>query len=240
MNPFSLWLALGCTLGLWQAVHQVAGSQRWLTLLAGLGVLLGALAGARLGYACLHPAVFRSQPWSVLWFWQGGLTWIGAPPGALLALWLLARRMGNAPLELANALLPLLPAVAAATWLGCWGAGCAYGLRLPEGTWWGILAIDEEGHLALRWPLQPLAGLSLVGVFWGLEYLGHHLSPGQRVGWGGLVFALHSAFFSLLRADSPPVWNGWRLDVVLAVLIGLMSLGVLVVSQRSWPRRAEA
>lgn len=238
MNPFSLWLALGVTLGLWQVAHTGPPRERFVHLGLGVVVLLAALAGARLGYVLLHLGPFRAQPGLVPQVWQGGVTWVGALPGALLGLGGLAWGLRRPFLGLAERLLPLLPAVGAAAWLGCWGAGCAYGAPASPATWWALPVVDELGQSNWRWPLQPLAALTLLGGFGLLEAFLREAPPARRVGWGGLWFAAHTALFSLGRADVPPAWHGQRLDLPLCLILGASCAGLLVSTYLSRGRKA--
>ncbi|WP_322806698.1 hypothetical protein, partial [Thermanaerothrix sp.] len=89
----------------------------------------------------------------------------------------------------------------------------------------------EWGHTNLRWPLQPLAALSLLGLFWALEVRLREATVARRVGWGGLLFAVHTGLFSLARADVPPTWNTIRLDLALSALIGA---GCLILLLRAY------
>lgn len=238
MNPFSLWLALGVTLGLWQVARAGTRRERLAYLGMGVMVVLAALLGARLGYVLLHPGPFRAQPGLIPQVWQGGLTWVGALPGALLGLGGLAWWRRRPFLALVERMLPLLPMVAAAAWLGCWGAGCAYGPPAPESAWWALLVVDELGQVGWRWPLQPLAALTLLGGFGLLEISLHEALPAQRVGWGGVLFAAHTALFSLGRADVPPSWHGQRLDLPMCLILGALCAGLLVTTYLSGGRKA--
>ncbi|MDT8898170.1 prolipoprotein diacylglyceryl transferase [Thermanaerothrix sp. 4228-RoL] len=228
MNPFSLWLALGVTLGLWQVAHSGPPRARFARLGLGLAVLMAALIGARLGYVILHPTYFRAHPLVIPQVWQGGLSGVGALLGGLVGLGGLAWGLRRSWLVLGADLLPLLPTVTAAAWLGCWDAGCAYGPSAPAGAWWALPIRDEWGHTTLRWPLQPLAAMSLLALFWAMERRWQEPPAAHRVGWGGLVFALHTVLFSLARADEPPTWNAIRLDLALGTLLGAGCLILLL------------
>ncbi|MCX8025817.1 MAG: prolipoprotein diacylglyceryl transferase [Thermanaerothrix sp.] len=231
MNPFSLWLALGVTLGLWQVMHTGPPRARFARLGLGLAVLLTALLGARLGYVLLNPTYFRAYPLAIPQVWQGGVSGVGALLGVLLGLSGLAWALRRSWLTLCADLLPLLPTVTAAAWLGCWEAGCAYGPPAPAGTWWALPIRDEWGRTTLRWPLQPLAALSLLGLFWALEMRLQEATAARRVGWGGVVFAVHTSLFSLARADVPPTWHTIRLDLALSALVGT---GCLILLLRAY------
>lgn len=261
MNAFSVWVGLGATVGLWRIVRSAPQRQIGTWLNAGLFVLFFTLAGARLSYVWLNWSYFAPHLVESVMIWLGGLTWPGAFAGAGLALIMLSLLYRKSPNRLpphttrlplgwvGDRLYPLLPPLAIAVWMGCWQSGIAYGAALPAGTWWGMPALDASGASNLRFPLQPLAALTLLEFFWLLEARIRPLRPAGRL--SGLAVAgllLHLAAFSLLRADPAPQWNGLRLEtwfamVFLALLLILAVINILVLranrkSASSYPERS--
>jgi prolipoprotein diacylglyceryltransferase len=186
--------------------------------------------------------------------WLGGLAWTGAVAGAGLALILLAFQYraslnrlsphtAHLPLgPLGDYLYPLLPPLAVTVWLGAWQVGIAYGAALPAGTFGGIPALDESGVTSLRFPLQPLAALTLLVFFWLLETrVKLTFSAGRLAGLAIAGLLLHTIAFSLLRADPAPYWSGLRVDTWLGMLyliffITLVTINTMIQrSQRKNP-----
>jgi prolipoprotein diacylglyceryltransferase len=238
VNAFSVWVGLGATVGLWRIVRSAPQRQAETWLNAGLFVLFFTLAGARLSYIWLNWSYFASHLVESAMIWLGGLTWPGAFAGAGLALIMLSLLYRNSPDRLpphtpylplgwvGDRLYPLLPPLAIAVWIGCWQSGIAYGVALPAGTWWGMPALDASGASSLRFPLQPLAALTLLEFFWLLETRIRPLRPpGLLFGLAVAGLLLHLAAFSLLRDDPAPYWNGLRLDTWFAVF----SLALLLI-----------
>ncbi len=230
VNTFSVWIGLGATVGLWRVAQSVPPKQVNAWLNAGLLVLALALVGARLSYAWTNWSYFAAHPVEIPQFWLGGLTWPGAVAGLIPALAALAiqyrglrsRPGGDERLPLGwlgDRLYPLLPPLAITAWIGSWQAGSAYGSPLPPGTPFGMPSLDESGATSLRFPLQPLAALTLVAFFWLLETRVKPLRPAGKL--SGLAlggFLLHLLIFTLLRADPSPTWRGLRVDAWFAIL----------------------
>ncbi len=229
MSLYSLLIGIGGSLGLLQVTRRVPEKQALRWTAAGLAVLAAGLLGARLNYAFLHPELFRAAPLNVLRFWLGGLSWPGALLFALLSL-TAASALLRAPLgRTADLLAPLVPAVAVMTWLGCNQAGCAYGVEIPDESFWALRLPDEQGLLASRWPLQLTAAASLLLLSWRVERgsAAAFKLPGGQACSLGLAFGLHTLLFSWLRADNPLVWRSVRLDMAAAAgLAGLCLLGL--------------
>jgi prolipoprotein diacylglyceryltransferase len=212
----------------------------WLN--AGLLVLALALVGARLSYVWTNWSYFAAHPIEIPQFWLGGLTWPGAVAGLIPALVTLlvqyralrSRPGGDEHLPsgwLGDRLYPLLPPLAITAWIGSWQVGSAYGSQLPPGTWWGVPSLDESGAASLRFPLQPLAALTLLAFFWLLETRVKPLHPAGKL--SGLAlggFLLHLLIFSLLRADPSPTWCGLRVDAWFAILYLAIFVTLLAVN----------
>lgn len=230
MLDYSLWVGIGASLGLWRMARsaEAANANRWVN--AGWLVLLLALVGARTSYVLQNQAYFALHLLEMPMFWLGGLTWPGAVLGGLMAAGILvveyrSPRTGKlSPGWLGDSLYPLLPPLAVSAWLGCWQAGIGYGPLAPQGAWWALRVMDQDGLFQPRWPLQPLAAISLLVLFALLERWHEQTrgvwAAGRLAVLGLNLLLLHLLVFSLLAADPWPAWNGLRLDTWLA--LGLM------------------
>jgi prolipoprotein diacylglyceryltransferase len=187
--------------------------------------LFGCLLGSRIAYVAFHSSYYAAHQLESVEIWKGGLAWPGAVAGGLLGLALVAL-VWRLPLALlADRLIPLASPLAIAVWLGCWQSGVAYGARLPQGAWWGLPTRDETGAVYLRFPVQPLAALTLVIFFWWLEVKSFPRErPGRLASLAGLGLAVNLMVFSLLRADPSQLWVGLRPDVWMAFGFALLCL----------------
>lgn len=225
MNEFSLLLMIGGGIGLWRVSRQ--RELQWLD--GAILAILGALAGARLGYVLVNFTYFRQVPLEIFQFWLGGLSAPGAISGALLGIGAASLLFGVPYLRMADRLYPLLPPLAVSCWLGCWLAGCAYGAVAQPG-WLGVPAPDEAGWVTWRVPVQPLAAFSLI-LFYGLMEV---LIPIPRPsGWLSSLaltwLVLVNLVASLFRADSMPIWNHFRVDTWAYLLLEVLFLSCFTV-----------
>lgn len=240
MNAFNLWVGLGASIGLWRVWRAAPQRQAAGWLNAGLLALTAALAGARLFYILENWDYYHQYPGEWIAFWQGGLSWPGAVAGAWLTVAWLAlsyrplsgQRIIRSPLALiGDRLYPLLPTLAVSVWLGCWQIGAAYGVELPEGTWWAMLAPDERGLVVPRFPLQPVAALSLLIFFWFIETrIKPARTPGRLAATGTAGLLVHLLITSLLNASPSPVWRGLRVDTWFAILYTVIFAGWMLIN----------
>lgn len=230
MISFSLLIGIGASLGLLQIARRVPEKQTLSWIAAGLAVLAAGLAGARLNYALLHPALFTGKPLDVLRVWHGGLSWPGALLFALLALAAASLALRFHIGHVADTLMPLFSSVAVMAWLGCSQAGCAYGGEIAASNVLALHLPDEQGYLAYRWPLQLAAAATLLLLTWRVDRGSYGIA--KLAGWQassiGLALGLHTLLFSWLRVDSPPVWLSFRLDLAAAGFLAGISLFGLI------------
>src|SRR5262249_37188705 len=130
---------------------------RWLDL--GLAATVGGFIGARLLYVSLNADYYLPHIDEVVQVWQGGLSWLGAPAGALLGAWLYSRRHAQSLWPVLDALALPLAAFSVLAWAGCLASGDAYGFAVTPGQWpaWFVSqAPDLFGLVTARFPTQAL------------------------------------------------------------------------------------
>jgi prolipoprotein diacylglyceryltransferase len=221
---FSLLIALGAVLGLSWALLLASAEHRQAVFQLGLWALLGAGIAGRAAYVAIHWPYFQLHPTEIAQVWLGGNFGAGALIGGICAYLIAAALMRENLGARAGDLLPLLTAVAASAWLGCWVNGCAYGPVTDA--WWGIPVRDVWGDVASRWPLQPVSALLTLLLFWEIDQgraRGRIRAPGLAASLEGVGLSLLGTLVASLRVDPVPLWRGFGLD-------GWCSLGVLVFS----------
>ncbi len=205
----------------------------WLNLAA--VALVGALAGAKLLYvfatlpiAIRARALFAGQPLEWLKFVAGGLVFYGGLLGGLLAAWLYCRRYKVNFGVVAAVAAPGVPLFHVFGRVGCFLAGCCWGVEVP----WGIVYTHSPGA-PNGVPLLPVqlveAGFNLL-LFLALALTARRLPAPQK--WLVLpayltVYAVFRFVIEFFRGDrvrgvyllSTSQW------VSLAVLLGV---GVLM------------
>lgn len=229
---FPLLLGIGTAVGLTWVAWRVKAKQVSGHLDAALAALLGGLLGGRLVYVVLNWLYFRSHPGEILQIQLGGLTWIGAILGGLLALSVFAALMRRPVLGLLDALLPLVTVLVMTSWLACWLDGCAYG-RSSAG-WWAFPARDEWGVITPRLPVQFLGATLTLVLFWLVDAIDLPRSrqpvPGTTAvrWWAG--FSLLMLALSFLRGDPAPVLAGLRLDTWASLTMAVLPGFVIIVA----------
>ncbi len=228
LNSFAILIGAGAALGLWQIAQNAPTHEVDNRLRIGWLMLLCTLLGARLFYVLFHLDYFIQHPLLVLAVWQGGLSWLGALTGAAAALLLAARAWRHPLTELADVMMPLLPPMIIAAWLGCWQTGCAYGALAPPGAWWAAPCRDEAGNILLRFPLQPTAAFLLLLFYAWLENrFKNPLPSGSRMLLAVLGLALVMLAASFLRDEPAQQWLDMRRDFWEALLVALLCLAGL-------------
>ena len=201
----------------------------------GIIVTGAAIIGARAAFVGAHWSYFAEHITKAFWIWDGGLSWIGAFLGILLAL-LLITIIRSEPLgELADHLAVPIAILAIAAWLGCFLDGCAYGREFPYKI--DLLTTpDIFGVRASRWPTQALGVLYGGVVTLILLYVEPRALP------GGSKFLIALALLSagmvgltLVRGDPLLQIAGIRLDTLAAIgiLVGsIVVLGTLLIRKK--------
>ncbi|HTX79421.1 MAG TPA: prolipoprotein diacylglyceryl transferase family protein [Longilinea sp.] len=238
MDAFTLLMAGGTGVGLWRVTQNVASPQVVRRAVSGLLALAGGLLGARAGFTVEHWQYLSTHLVEIPRLWLGGLSWPGAIIGALLVTALLAWEANVPFLRMTDQLAPLVPPLAVAAWIGCWLVGNGYGTTVPQNTWWGIISLDETGAMALRFPVQPLATISLVAYYGLLEYkIPKRIPMGANSSLCGLGLAVNLFLFSLVMVDTQPVWMGLHMDSWSALLFCVVCFFTFAYVKWGWKLR---
>ena len=240
MDAFTILMAGGTGVGLWRVTQNVASPQVVRRAVSGLLVLAGSLLGARGSFTVEHWQYLSTHLIEIPQLWLGGLSWPGAVVGALVVIVLLEWEANIPFLRMADQFAPLIPPLAVAAWIGCWLVGSGYGTTVPQSTWWGISALDETGAVALRFPVQPLATISLVAYYGLLEYkMPRHIPTGAYSSLCGLGLAANLFLFSLVMVNTQPVWLGLHLDSWSALLFLVASSFTFIYVEWGWKFRKQ-
>ena len=229
---FSILLALGSVLALLWVSLDAPGKEMRIRVNAAVGALGGALIGARIAYVSMSWEYFQEHVAEIFQLWLGGLSWPGALAGALLAVGIIALLRGIPLSRLMDNLLPIPAILAVTTWLGCWLTGCGYG---PVADF-GLPSQDEWGIWQRRIPVQLIAAILTVILFWGIEAYRRQrkgLTTGLAacLGLGGLSLVLLLASF--LRVDAYPQYHAIRLETWAALtFLGISILAGILVTIR--------
>jgi prolipoprotein diacylglyceryltransferase len=220
---YSLLVGIGASFGLMQVARYAPRRQvtRWVN--AAIWTLVGSLIGARLAYITFNYTYYEGRLAEIPLLWLGGLAWPGAVFGGVLAMLSLAVIMKVSFALAADRLAPLIPPLAIMALLGTWQVGNAYGLPVPEGAWWGIRGMVEDGTNLARIPVQLMGAGALALYYAWLETRALKL-PGARSSLTLFGLAMTLLVTSFLRGDPAPFWFGLRPDSWAALVMTALSL----------------
>ena len=207
----------------------------------GLWVLVTGIAGSRLVFVLLEPGAFAAQPYRVLFFWEGGLVFYGGIAAALpLAMWL-TRRWKIPPLKLIDTFAIPLALGQAFGRLGCFLAGCCYGLP-----WDGSCAVTFTDPRTLAPPGIPLHPTQLYSAAELFVLTGLLLIIWRRRRFDGQVFCLYGMVHGSMRVIIESFRGDFRGDPLLGPFtptavfaLGLAvacALGLIILGSRSQAR----
>ncbi|MDD3518174.1 MAG: prolipoprotein diacylglyceryl transferase [Chromatiales bacterium] len=128
--------------------------------------VLGVVLGGRVGYVLFYNLeTFLSNPLTIFYIWQGGMSFHGGFLGVLFVVWLYMRRKGGF-LRLTDFVAPMIPIGLGAGRIGNFINGELWGK--PTDVWWGMV-FPGAGEIA-RHPSQlyqaGLEGLALFLILW--------------------------------------------------------------------------
>jgi phosphatidylglycerol:prolipoprotein diacylglycerol transferase len=246
VHSYGAMLALGAGLGLILLGRLAASAgldPEKMSSLA-LWVLLAALAGSRLVFVILEPGPFLAAPWRVLFIWEGGLVFYGGVAAGLATGLALARRWSLGVLPMLDCFGPALALGQALGRVGCFLAGCCYGLPWEDG--WCAVTFTARGTLAPPGlpvhPTQLYSALALAAIC-GLTLLAWRRWKGT-----GMVFCLYGLLHGLARLvieqfrgdyrGEPVVWGQTPTALFALALALACGAGLVYLARRH--RRKEA
>jgi phosphatidylglycerol---prolipoprotein diacylglyceryl transferase len=255
LSVFSLSILLASAAGLVAAyVYSRSVGLGLATLLdATLAAVIFGGIGARAYHVATHWDYYGQNMGEITNFTQGGMGLRGALALGLVALLLFALFRRVSFWKLADAGAVGLALAQSIGWYGAYLVGANYGvagdaaLVLPFGPAGGaVIGLEQDlpdvyGIVAPRVPVQLIAVGFFFTLFVALGWMSWRWRP--DAGTLFLIYLIVSALggFALgyLRADESLVWNGWRLDqwvdLVLAG-IGLVVLGMQAAHLYLLPR----
>ncbi len=185
----------------------VGNNGLYIALAAAVGGILGAklpmwiVSAPRILANPLDPAV-----------WLSGRTIVGGIIGGVAAVWLVKRRLGIKQ-RLGNYLVPSLALGIFFGRIGCFLAGCCYGVatRLP----WGV----DFGDGVLRNPTQLYEALFVLAIFVYAQLRLEHYAPGELFRRFMIVYFSWRFLVEFIRVN--PVW-ALRLTYYQVVALGVV------------------
>ena len=149
--------------------------------------IVGTILGGRLGYVLFYKAGdYLTEPWRMLYVWEGGMSFHGGMLGVILAMFLYARRRRLDWLAVTDFIAPLVPLGLAAGRLGNFINAELWGR--PSDVPWAMIFPNVDG--VPRHPSQlyefALEGIVLFAVLWWFSS-----APRPRAAVSGLFLACY-------------------------------------------------
>jgi phosphatidylglycerol---prolipoprotein diacylglyceryl transferase len=199
-------------------------------------IALGVIFGGRVGYMVFYqPDRLLEDPLSLVYVWEGGMAFHGGLLGVVALTWLYARKVGIRPLELGDALAPMIPIGLGLGRVGNFIGGELWG-RTTDVSW---AIVFPGGGPEPRHPSQLyqflLEGVLLFILLWWF-------SSGSRrrgqvtglflVGYGVCRFVVE--FVREPDAHLGFIWMNWMtMGQLLTVPMILMGLWLLMIYRES-------
>jgi phosphatidylglycerol:prolipoprotein diacylglycerol transferase len=206
--------------------------------------LLCGVFGGRMLYALSYPAEFIGAWQEFFYPWVGGLTVLGAIIGVLIggSCYLSWHHVPLLPvLDLAALYAPCMQAIAR---LGCFAAGCCYGMPLV-GHWWAVTFTHPSAHAPLFISLHPAqlyASAASAVVFLVLWFLQKRLfkTPGLLLGLFLLLENVARFIVDFWRGDREPfvgvIFSVPISQVQLYALVSLIGVGMFIWWRLVFPK----
>lgn len=206
------------------------------TLLIGL---LAGIIGGRLLFVLISVEVFAHNLWEILYPWIGGFSVIGSILGVIIVVPVYLRMHQVQILPFFDVVGLYAPILQAISRIGCFFAGCCYGLSAPEGFPFAVTFTHPDSLAPLNISLHPTQlyytffSLLLFVLLWGISKRCFPI-PGTLF-FVYLIGESFVRFFSeFWRADCQPLshpllqfvsaYQVWALLIMFGAISGLVIL----------------
>jgi phosphatidylglycerol:prolipoprotein diacylglycerol transferase len=197
IHTYGFLIATAFLLGLWLALRQAAreGLSKEKVTDIGFYALFAGIIGSRIFFIATEWEHYSSHPADMLKIWEGGLVFYGGVIFAIpVAVWY-ARRQGLLLWQTADIWAPSIAVGHAIGRLGCFCAGCCYGL--PTDLPWGVTFNNPE-TLAIRGvPLHPTQLYESAAELLNFVIL---LAIRRRKAFHGQLFWVYVLNYAVIRA----------------------------------------
>jgi phosphatidylglycerol:prolipoprotein diacylglycerol transferase len=182
-----------------------------------LSVICG-IAGARIFYVLENIRYYLNEPFEIVMFQRGGLSWFG---GLILGVsgGILYLKKKNMPVcRTLDLVVPFLALAQAIGRIGCLLNGCCYGK--PAG--WGFYFSNSSQILI---PAQAYSTLSLILIFFLLRLMQERPHKNGEVFTAYLIlYSLKRFFIEFWRGDNPVLLWGLTLFQIISAVVFLLAL----------------
>ena len=240
---YSVLIVTGILLAIWLAGREERrlGLPRDTVIDLALIVVPCGIIGARLYYVAMTWDLFRNNPVSILYIWEGGIAIYGGVIGGALGAWVYARRKKLPFLRLLDMIAPgLLLAQAIGRW-GNYFNMEAYGPEITNPAFQvfpiGVLIPSGGGYV---WHMATFFYESLwnalgFAALWAIRR--RVREPGGVMCWYLLIYGSGRFIIEQLREDSLYL-GGLRVSQYLSLILCLVAAGIILGRAMRGNRRA--
>ena len=197
IHTYGFLIAMAFLLGLWLALRQAEkeGLSKEMITDIGFYALFAGIVGSRIFFIGTEWEHFSDHPFDMIKIWEGGLVFYGGVIFAIpVAVWY-ARRSGLLLWQTADIWAPSIALGHAIGRLGCFCAGCCYGL--PTDLPWGITFSDPETLAVRGLPLHPTQLYESAAELLNFAFL---VMLRRRKTFHGQLFWVYVLNYSVIRA----------------------------------------
>jgi phosphatidylglycerol:prolipoprotein diacylglycerol transferase len=241
LHTYGVLVALGFLAAVWMATRLARGAGIDAEAVANLGIYcaLAAMAGAKLMMFAVDAEARREIfSWSTL---QAGGVFYGGLLAALAVSWWYMRKTGLPPMATADVFAPAIALGHGIGRLGCFSAGCCWGLRCDRP--WAVTFRDPAANaitgVPLNVPLHPTQLYESFALFliFGILYWRIHKPHGKGAIIGLYLVLYGAARFVVEFYRDHAQGNLWHngLDTSQVISLALIALGAsrLLVLRRA-------
>lgn len=239
---YGVLVALGFLAGIWIAARLAKQSGLDPDKVTNLGVYcaLAGLVGAKILMVILDLGYYVRNPgelFSMATLRAGGVFYGGLILALVVAVAYLRKRELPA-LRTADALAPGIALGHSIGRLGCFAAGCCWGVECQR--WWAVTFTNPEAQRLVGVPLnQPLHPTQLYesaaeAIIFGLLYRWHgrHGHDGAVIGLYLILYSIARFGIEFVRFHQQPNPFGGPLSAMQWVSLGLVGVGVLLLRKK--------
>jgi phosphatidylglycerol:prolipoprotein diacylglycerol transferase len=197
IHTYGFMIATAFLLGLWLALRQAAREGLPKEKISDIGfyALFSGIVGARVLFIATNWPLFSGHPFDMIKIWEGGLVFYGGVIFALPAVVWYAKKQGLSLWQTADVWAPSIAIGHAIGRLGCFSAGCCYGL--PSDLPWAVTFSDPQSLAILGIPLHPTQLYEAAAELLNFAIL---LVIRKKKTFHGQIFWMYVLNYSVIRA----------------------------------------
>lgn len=197
VHTYGFMIASAFLLGLWLALRQAAqeGLPKEKITDIGFYALFSGIIGARVLFISTNWPLFSGHPFDMIKIWEGGLVFYGGVIFALPTVLWYAKKQGLALWQTIDVWAPSIAVGHALGRLGCFSAGCCYGI--PTDLPWAVTFSNPESLAILGVPLHPTQLYEAAAELLNFAIL---LVIRKKKTFHGQIFWMYVLNYSIIRA----------------------------------------